>query len=168
MAASVPVVERADDADPPRIRRPHREGDAVDLLDAARMGAEPVIGLGMAALREEVGVELAEHRGECIGIVALAFALLPTDAEPVGKGLGRRRQGPGEEPRIVNALERERDAAVPRRDDLDFARIGHEGADRDAAVARPVHAEHGEGIGLVAGDGRRDRGLTRSLQTGHR
>src|SRR5256885_14572377 len=43
-AAAVPGIEITDHADPPRIGRPHREGDALDPVMHQRMGAELQIG----------------------------------------------------------------------------------------------------------------------------
>ena len=48
-----PMVEVADDGDPPGVRRPDREMHAVDAFDAHDMRAEPFIELAMRRLRRE-------------------------------------------------------------------------------------------------------------------
>jgi len=59
MAAAVPTVERTDDADPPRIRRPDRERHAGDTIDRTRMRAEFLVSTQMSAFRPQVNVQLA-------------------------------------------------------------------------------------------------------------
>lgn len=71
---AVPAVEAADDADGPGVRRPDREGDApVRLRDAPVLPvvcAEDVPEALVAALAEEVEVEVAHGREEAVGVVA--------------------------------------------------------------------------------------------------
>ena len=88
MAAAVPIVEAADDADPPRVGRPDREGDARDTLDLAGMGAQMIIDAEILALPQQMEVELAEQAGETIGIIDLrdGAAIFPPQA--IGEALG--------------------------------------------------------------------------------
>ena len=60
--ASVPRVEVADHADRAGRRCPHGEGDALRAFELARMGAELVVDLAVAALADQVQVELADGR----------------------------------------------------------------------------------------------------------
>ena len=71
VAAAVPVVEVADHADPPGIRRPHGEADALDAVDLDQLRAEPLVDLEMRALRQQMHVDVAEDRREAVWIVEL-------------------------------------------------------------------------------------------------
>ena len=74
----MPLVEVADDADALGVRRPHREVGAGRRADLQRVRAEPLEGAVVAALAEQVQVELAHHLAVAVGIVELEG--LPVDA----------------------------------------------------------------------------------------
>ena len=67
VAAAVPVVEVADDADAPRVRREHREGDAGDALEHHRVRAELVVELEVRAFAQQIEVELRQDRRKRCG-----------------------------------------------------------------------------------------------------
>src|SRR4051812_25077184 len=71
MAASVPKIEVADDADPLRVRRKHHESDAVDAIQGHGVRAEFVIEALVGAFTEEIKVEVAQHRRKTIGVVEI-------------------------------------------------------------------------------------------------
>ena len=82
MDALIPTVEITDDADSPRIGRPDREGDARDTLHRAQMCAEPLIEIEVAAFANQVEIEVAEERGQRVGIDhALNAPIFPLDIE---------------------------------------------------------------------------------------
>ena len=68
MLPTVPAVERADHADPPRIGRPEGKGHAGHAVKLAGMGAKMVVELEIAPFAEEMQVEFAESAGETVGI----------------------------------------------------------------------------------------------------
>src|SRR5712675_1711471 len=70
-AAAVPGVEIADQADPPRIWRPDREGDALDAVMHDRVRAELLVAGEMVAFDEQMDIELAEHRRKPVDVVEL-------------------------------------------------------------------------------------------------
>ena len=67
--APVPVVEVADDGDRARARRPDGERGARDAVDLAHVRAEALPQLLVAALAEQVQVELADRRQEAVRVV---------------------------------------------------------------------------------------------------
>ena len=69
MAAAVPIVEAADDADPPGVGRPNREGNARHTVDLAGMGAQVIVDAQILALAQQMQVELAEQARKTIGII---------------------------------------------------------------------------------------------------
>jgi hypothetical protein len=62
MAAAVPLVEVADDADVLGIRRPHREAHTLYVAEPHGMGAEQFIGAVVPALAEQLQVEIPQRR----------------------------------------------------------------------------------------------------------
>ena len=110
-ATPVPGAEVADHGDALRARRPHREVHARDALLLARACAEHLPQAAMRALGEQVQVELAERRGEPIGILALEDrAIGEAKAQAIGEG--RLRNRAGEQAR--EAARRERRVAAVR------------------------------------------------------
>ena len=85
MAAAVPAVPVTDHADPLGIGRPHREGHAVDLRDARRVGAELFVDAVVRPLAEQVQVIAGERGGEAVGVLDLPdMAALVHHAEAIG------------------------------------------------------------------------------------
>ena len=84
MQPAVPGVEVADHADRARRRRPHRECGAGHALVLSDVGPEPVVELLVAALADQVLVELADRGHERVGILDREFAgLAVIDLAPV-------------------------------------------------------------------------------------
>ena len=69
MQPPVPGVEVTDDADRACRRRPDRECGASDALVIADVSAELLVDLLVAALADQVQVELTERQRERIGIL---------------------------------------------------------------------------------------------------
>ena len=82
-APAVPAVEIADQADPPRVRRPDRERDALDALMHDRVRAELLIAGEVVALDQQMQVEFAEHRRE-----SGRRRRIPARARPTGRAAG--------------------------------------------------------------------------------
>src|SRR3954453_23635787 len=59
---AVPSVEVANNADTARVRRPHREGDALDTFVHHRVRSKLSIARQVIALGEQMNVDLAKHR----------------------------------------------------------------------------------------------------------
>ena len=68
VAAAVPVVEVADDADPQRVRRPDGEVDAAKAFVRRGGGPEPLEVPVVRPLAEQVEVEVGQHRAERVGV----------------------------------------------------------------------------------------------------
>ena len=90
MREAVPAVEVADDVDGLGARRPDGEGDSPDVAEragvVAHVGAEDGPQLLVAALVDQVPVDLAERGGEPVGVV-----LLVLDAVAVRRRAGGSR-----------------------------------------------------------------------------
>ncbi len=144
MAASVPIVEIADDADTPRVRCPDREGDAGDTADRTRVRSERIPEPKVRSLGDEVDVHVAENRPEAVRVLDLLAAVRGFDDERIIEGRSIRQMG-FEEAVAADALELEafRSAALAEED---AGRLGHRGAHDDAAV-RGVHPEIRERVG---------------------
>ena len=86
MAAAVPLVEVADDAQSLGIRRPHRKTDALNtrMLDHAR--AELLIEPEVGAFTEEMQIKICKNGRIAVGILNFV-ALLPA-AVRSGQGNG--------------------------------------------------------------------------------
>src|SRR3569623_1958987 len=107
MAAAVPTDEVADHAASRCVRRPGGEQHAAHAGGAMRMSAQKTVGVPMAALVEEVDVEIGELRRKAVRVVAVAHAAvaaLPVQA--VTRGQRAARAAPCEEIAAVDALHR--------------------------------------------------------------
>ena len=154
VAAAVPGVEVADHRDAPRVRRPDGEVHAVGALVVEGVGAHLVEEAEMAALAHVVVVHRAEDGAEGIGVghpplaAGVAGAVLERLALP-------DRERAFEEAGVVAALEDARGLAVEG-EGLELGGAVDEGAG-DELRPRALHAEHGEGVAVLAGHDRRDR-----------
>ena len=148
--AAVPAGERADHLDGAGVRRPDGEGGAGHVLDRAHMRAERPPQLLVAALADQVEVELADGGQEAVGLLDVdpVGAVGPGHPDPVGGHL-RERQGDGPDP-VVLVLHPVRGAVGQQHRDL--AREGLQGAHGDAAGVL-VGAQHRMGV-VVAPRGR--------------
>ena len=127
--APVPVVEVADDRHRPRGRRPDRERGPGDAVDLGHVRAEPIPQLLVAALAEQVHVELADRRQEAVRVFDRDRAgVAVADLELVGQ-----RQVHALEPALEDA------ARVHLLERLVLA-VG--GDDLDLRGGRPERADH--------------------------
>ena len=83
MAAAVPEIEVADDADTPRVRREHHEGDAIDALVPHRMRAELVVELQVRAFAEQMQVHVGQDRREAVGVFHLDLVVAEARPQPI-------------------------------------------------------------------------------------
>ena len=171
MAAAVPVVEGADDRNPPGVGRPDREVHARGALMRHQMRAELVEQAQMRALGNVVVVHRSEHRAERIGIGHRPFAAGIAGA--VAQRLALADGEPAfEEAGIVTARQLASLLAGQREGGDGFGM--RDEAARDQLAADLLHAEHGEGIAVDARDDRLDvgggglfwRGLRRRRRAG--
>ena len=89
VAAAVPPVEVADDADALGIRRPDGEVHAGHAVDRAQLCAELLVALPVLPFAEQVQIEFAHHRRERVRVVhRVGLAGLVSHAELVGGGWG--------------------------------------------------------------------------------
>ena len=68
------MIERADDADALRVRRPHREAGAAHAGNRALVGAQETVRVDVGAGRESCEVVLVDLERERVRIVALVPA----------------------------------------------------------------------------------------------
>ncbi len=149
MAAAVPEIEVADDADPPGIGSEHRESDARHAVDHHRMRAELLVETRVRALGEQVEIEIGQHRRKSIGVFQLDDAVAETRPHVVARrSIG---QAPHEQAGVVDAAEIAFVTLLV--DHLHLFRIGKKDPhDRD--VAFDVQAEIMEGVGMSTLDHR--------------
>jgi len=153
MAPSVPVVERADHADPPGIGRPDREGDAIHAFHGHRARTEPFVDLEMLALCQEVHVHLAQDWRKAVRIFDLPASSGAAQPQPIGKAVAATLDSSGEETGLVQSPQRGDFLPARRVDDRDMQGARLEDA-HDEAALRPflVHAEIGERVGVITGN----------------
>ncbi len=147
--ARIPVVEIADHADAPGIRRQHHESDAVHALQRHRMRAELVVDALMGAFAEQIKVDVAQHRRKAIGIVE--FDDIVAEPRPQLIALRAVRHRAGKQAGIVDSLQR-RGLAVFA-DGVDLGGLRQKCA-HHALAALAVQSEIVEGIGMTAFDDR--------------
>ncbi len=145
---ALPVVEVAGDGDRARGRRPDGERRPDDAVDLAHVRAHLRPQLLVAALAEEVLVEVGQRRREAVGVLhGERIAARVRDLELVLKRQRRVLDRALEEPGRMH--HRELDARG-----LDDDRLGHR-AQRphdDAAVGRRVRAEQRMGVVVLPAD----------------
>ena len=164
MAAAVPVVEAADHRDALRVRCPDgeaRAGDAVHGHDMrAHLGREIVV----AAVGEEIEIELADQRREGIGILELADPAAAGGAQQIGL-VGAGQHAAPQALRVDPHHGGERQGGGPR-DDLHRVGFRQERAHHRAAVER-VRAQQRERVAMARSQQRRDRcGMRRGAGLG--
>ena len=135
MPAAVPLIELAHHADALGVRRPHHEGDPVDAVDLGRVRAQPLVDLAMAALGEQVDVEVAQHRREPIGVLRLPCRAIAAEPQGIGETVGPVRHRSGEEAVGMQLGEVGHDVAAAAVDDADRVGAGPEHPHR-AGMAR--------------------------------
>ena len=161
MAAAVPAIEVADDADPRGARRPHAEGDAVDRVDGKRLRPQPVIELQVIALGEQVGIDLAEQQSERVGVVDLADTAVLGQAQAVGEAAPAADR-PGKQPVVADPRQLGHDAAGLAVDDPHRRRLGLQRAHDDTRLTG-MHAQQRERVAMLAPRQRGQLGRDRRL-----
>ena len=163
VAPPVPVVEVADDRDPPRVGRPEREVHAGDSVSRQGVRPQHLPEVEMRAFAQKVLVLLPQHRAEAEGIVLLPDPVAAAHPQAIGAGVAA--EPGGEETLLIGGTQRHRSAVVvlraagsppPRRDERPAAprsfRSGgaHRGKRRDRRARR--------GQGRRSGQDRRGAG----------
>ena len=154
VAAAIPCVEMADDADAAGIGGPDREDDALDALMFDRMRAETLPQFLVAAFGDEVFVHLAQHRREPVGVVALPLVAARLHAQPVGraefKAIGQLAP---EHAFGVHAGQR-RDLCALGRDRHHLGGVGGKDGEAHRPGLGPVRPEQFERVAHAAADDR--------------
>ena len=161
--AAVPPVEVADHPGRLGVGRPHRERRAGHPAVHADVGAEHLPQPLVAALADEVDVEVADRGPEPVRVVHGERQLAVRDLEAVLGHLGARHLDL-EDPCRVDERHRHRRAVGQH--DAGPGGVGAEGPDHDRAGTVGVGAEHGVGIRVLPGDQPLDRLLRLRLARG--
>ncbi len=104
MAPSVPVVEIAQHAHLPRVRRPDRERRAVDTVDRRRVRTEFLEDAQVVSLDQQMNVQLAEHRSEPVRVLEVVLlAVVGLDAKAILERLLAALDDSREEPLVAHA-----------------------------------------------------------------
>ncbi len=141
---TVPAVEVAHHPQGPGRRRPHRERCSPDALVLPHVGAHDPPERLVAALAEQVEVEVAHRGPEPVGVLHHEGARVVGDGELVGARLGRAGDGGLEQPRGVDPLRRGPGAVG--QDDLHRRRVRAPGPHHVA-----VEPEDLVGVGVTPG-----------------
>ena len=149
MAPRIPEIEIADHADPPRVGREHDEGDPVNAIERHRVRTELVVKTLVGALTQEIEIEIAQDRGEAVGIIEIDDVV--AEAGPQLIALRAVRQGACEQPGVVNA--RELRGLAMFADRFHIGGLRQKGA-HHAFIAFGMKAEIAEGVGVAALDDR--------------
>ena len=148
--AAVPEVPVAHHRHGARGGGPDGERGAADALELAHVGAEALPQLLVAALADEVQVQLADRRQEAVRVLGLHRPVAVVDLVAVGHGQLDAGEPALEDAAGVGQLERDGVAVVHH--DGDGARRGSERAHHDGAVAVRVGAEVGMRLRVLAGE----------------
>ncbi len=152
MTAMIPVVEVADQRDAARVGRPHREGDAVGIVDPPPVRAELLVGAMVRAFGQQIDVVVAEHQGEAIRVVDRPAAAGVGQGEAIGKPRVPRHRAGEEAGRVDLGEPRDLGAGA----DVDHA--GALGMRLEAAhLEMAVDLVHAEDRERIAMDAVRDR-----------
>jgi hypothetical protein len=162
---AVPVVEVADHRHAARIRRPDREGHALDAVHLAQVRAQALPGPQVRALGQQPDVGVAEHEGKAVGVVDARDVRAPVDLERVAHArLGRGHQA-SEDVGALVPLERGQRPAGARMQHRHALRAGQQRTHHQAARGL-VRAEHAEGVAVLGAHQRMDFGFGQ-LRRGH-
>ncbi|MCY1352859.1 hypothetical protein D9M69_391830 [compost metagenome] len=150
VARLVPAVELADHGHAPRVWRPHREAHAVDAVHALPLRAQALAQLEVAALGNQVQVQLAQQQAEGIRVgAALLGAVRPGHADAVVRRRGAALfagQARGEDAAGMQPFHLGQRGAVGS-GQLHRDRAGQAGAHQQAAaVPVTVGAQHRERV----------------------
>jgi hypothetical protein len=86
---AIPIVEVANDADPPCVRRPDREARAAYAISSRRCAPERLPQPQVVALADALSIEIAQHLPEAVGILEFKRRDKVVLAKPVRKRLPR-------------------------------------------------------------------------------
>ena len=150
MAAAVPVVEVADDANVAGGGRPHDEAHAGEIAVADRVRAEDVVEHGVVGMRDRGDVVVREGRPERIRIVDDVAEAVLADPDAVAGAL-RRLDARDAQAGGMHALERREHVVGMVGQELDLVAPWDEGADVPDARRNLVRAEDGVGIAVRGG-----------------
>jgi hypothetical protein len=161
MDASVPPVEVADDTDPLRVGRPHREVHAGDAANRHHLRAELVPHAVVRAFGEQMQVVVGEDLAELIRVDDLVHGGAFMHAEAVGElehVAGQRHARFEQSLRMASRHRRHH----RRRDELHGrgCRLHRPQNHRRTMIERDlVTAEHGEGIAARTGGDRGNQSI---------
>src|SRR5579864_799274 len=144
MTAAVPQIEVADHAHPAGIRRPNREHNAVNILDAHKVRAQPVISLKMRAFTQQVDIDFTEPRVELIRIDNFLGSPIADNVQPVWPPDCPADDDFEEPVALLGCLCR--DDAARRVDHSNGSRAGLKRTDHHASVAEVMRSEIGKRI----------------------
>ncbi len=147
---AVPAVETADHAYASGIGGPDGEGDAIDAIDRAGMGAHHLIGPEVVALAQQMQVEIADDGRESVGILGLRHMAVPVDSQAIGEALVPAVERTGEDAGVVDAGQFGDRAAIGGVHHRHRSGARQTGPDHEFSAAGFVHAEHPEGIRVIA------------------
>ena len=170
--ATVPVVERTDDADPLRIRRPDRKTGARQAVHECRVRAELVVQRVVISLAEQIEIVVGELRREVIRVVPGGRgAVAIPDLQCIRLQRASMRHAAFEQASRVQRLELESLAGVAVPVHSNLHGIGFEHAhDANRSVARPrifVVTEQRSRLGMTSTDQRVDVGCAEFCYRGH-
>ena len=156
MAAPVPAVEIADEADAHRVRCPHGEADAGDALHRHRVRAQLLVEAQVPSLGDQVDVHLAQDGREAVGVVDAPLGSVRFDEQAIRKPPARMINPAREQPLAVNERKLAHDVVRRGTRHADAARSREEGSHDHATRPVLVHTEEREGIAVGRGDDARD------------
>src|SRR6202011_6338432 len=84
---AVPSVEVANDADPVRVRRPYRKGDALDTFMHERMRSKLAVARQVVTLGEQMNVDLAKNGRKRIDVVEFVLGAAARHTQPIAERL---------------------------------------------------------------------------------
>ena len=166
MAATVPAVEIANNADAARIRRPDREDDPRDAVNSLRMRPKQPMDLEMISFLKQIQLGFSRQQRELIGILKLDLRFADGSSQPIVETFSAIVERTGEEARGVELWQLADHTAVMGIDNPHPARPGYERTHHQGTLCAqcPMHAQHGERVAMFAADNSRYRSV---VDAGH-
>ena len=158
MAAGIPEIEVADDADAACIGRQHDKAHTVEAIQRHRMRAQLVVETLMRAFAQQIQIEIGQKRRKSIGIVQVDDLVAEACAQLVFAGRARERAR--EQPGIMDARQDRSPAILVDR--RHFGRLRQKGTN-DRPIVFGVRAEIVERIRVTSFDD----GVGFRRQSGH-
>ena len=141
VAAPVPAIEVADDADPLRVRSPYAEVHPRNAIDFAHVRPELLVFLVVRALADEVEIEVGQPRRERVGIAALLhFPRRVGKAQAIFELVAGPRHTNCEQTSGMNTLHR--DGPIAGQHHIDVIGVRQVGTYRNATIAAGVWTQH--------------------------